>query len=92
MDSLFDLLFGKTHSRRGDDPFFFHIIESVDDGDDRPGKRLHGFVHTQNVGVLFLAVGGNNACNVAIIDGVNPEESVIPKKSGKRIRRDGFCL
>ena len=27
-----------------------------------------------------------------MIDGINPEESVIPKKSGKRIRRDGFCL
>ena len=27
-----------------------------------------------------------------MIDGVNPEESVIPKKSGKRIRRDRFCL
>ena len=26
-----------------------------------------------------------------MIDGINPEESVIPKKSGKRIRRDGFC-
>ena len=25
-------------------------------------------------------------------NGVNPEESVIPKKSGKRIRRDRFCL
>ena len=27
-----------------------------------------------------------------MIDGINPEESVIPKKSGKRIRRDRFCL
>ena len=27
-----------------------------------------------------------------MIDGVNPEESVIPKKSVKRIRRDRFCL
>lgn len=25
-------------------------------------------------------------------DGINPEESVVPKKSGKRIRRDRFCL
>ena len=25
-------------------------------------------------------------------NGVNPEESVIPKKSVKRIRRDRFCL
>ena len=25
------------------------------------------------------------------IDGINPEESVIPKKSGKRRRRDEFC-
>ena len=24
-------------------------------------------------------------------DGINPEESVIPKKSGKRRRRDEFC-
>ena len=30
--------------------------------------------------------------NYNMIDGINPEESVIPKKSGKRIRRDGFCL
>ena len=28
----------------------------------------------------------------SMIDGINPEESVIPKKSGKRIRRDRFCL
>jgi len=27
-----------------------------------------------------------------MLDGINPEESVIPKKSGKRIRRDRFCL
>ena len=27
-----------------------------------------------------------------MIDGVNPEESVIPKKSCKRRRRDEFCL
>ena len=27
-----------------------------------------------------------------MIDGINPEESVIPKKSVKRIRRDRFCL
>ena len=27
-----------------------------------------------------------------MIDGINPEELVIPKKSGKRIRRDRFCL
>ena len=26
-----------------------------------------------------------------MIDGINPEESVIPKKSGKRRRRDEFC-
>ena len=27
-----------------------------------------------------------------LIDECNPEESVIPKKSGKRRRRDEFCL
>ena len=30
--------------------------------------------------------------NYNMIDGHNPEESVIPKKSGKRIRRGRFCL
>ena len=28
----------------------------------------------------------------SMVDGINPEESVIPKKSGKRRRRDEFCL
>ena len=30
--------------------------------------------------------------NYNMIDGINPEESVIPKKSCKRRRRDQFCM
>ena len=52
-------------------------------------QELPGFLKPKN---YLKAAEMAMEDDYGMIDGVNPEESVIPKKSVKRIRRDRFCL
>ncbi len=80
--------------------FFGHSLSMGDIVAIKQGDRV-SYHYCDTVGFKELPGFGENYLRSAelsteddygMIDGIKPEESVIPKKSGKRIRQDRFCL
>lgn len=84
-----DFVLSKCHPIRCDHPFSLHIVRAVDDGDDSACELLYRIVHTEDIGILFLAVRCYDALDITVIDGVIPILVFWMKAAERAVYGDG---
>ena len=69
--SLQNFFCGEAEADRRFDPFFFHVVDATDHGNQFSGEAVQRPVHAQNIDVLFFAVQGKQTGHIAVIHRVN---------------------
>ena len=70
MDGVCDLTLVKHHTLRGNHQLVLAVVFSADRSNDPSVEFRDRCVDTQDIGVLFLTVPGNQSRDVSVIDGI----------------------